>query len=200
MNESTSILDLPTDPVGGGSVSNNISINASESNNFSQQGSQAPGPNLSLDQTTINQIVSGIQQASISGATQLPSRDIPMITTNLSNDAQVQPNYVPLPPKNSVDYIKEYEETDDMIDNYNKNSNRQNSLDDMYNEIQTPLLLAVLYFLFQLPFFRKFLYSYFPVLFSNDGNLNINGFGFTSVLFGLIFYILNKVTNHFSAF
>jgi hypothetical protein len=194
MNESTSILDLPTDPVGGGSVSNNISLTANESN------SQSPGPNLSLDQTTINQIVSGIQQASVSGATQLQSRDIPMITTNLSNDAQVQPNYVPLPPQNSVDYIKEYEETSDMIDNYNRNANRQNSLDDMYNEIQTPLLLAVLYFLFQLPFFRKFLYSYFPVLFSNDGNLNINGFGFTSILFGLIFYILNKVTNHFSAF
>jgi hypothetical protein len=194
MNESTSILDLPTDPVGGGSVSNNISLNASEPNGPNGQS------NLSLDQTTINQIVSGIQQASVSGATQLPSRDIPMTTTNLSNDAQVQPNYVPLPPKNSVDYIKEYEDTDDMIDTYNKNTNRQNSLDDMYNEIQTPLLLAVLYFLFQLPFFRKFLYSYFPVLFSNDGNLNINGFGFTSVLFGLVFYILNKVTNHFSAF
>jgi hypothetical protein len=194
MNESTSILDLPTDPVGGGSVSNNISINASE------QISQAQSPNLSLDQTTINQIVSGIQQASVSGATLLPSRDIPMITTNLSTDSQVQPNYVPLPPKNSVDYIKDYEDADDMIDSYNKNANRQNSLDDMYNEIQTPLLLAVLYFLFQLPFFRKFLYSYFPVLFSNDGNLNVNGFGFTSILFGLIFYILNKVTNHFSAF
>ena len=200
MNESTSILDLPTDPVGGGNVSNNISINASEQNNISRQLGQSQGPNLSLDQTTINQIVSGIQQASISGATQLSSRDIPMITSNISNDAQIQPNYVPPPPQNNVDYIKEYEQTSDMIDNYNRNTNRQNSLDDMYNEIQTPLLLAVLYFLFQLPFFRKFLYSYFPVLFSNDGNLNINGFGFTSILFGLIFYILNKVTNHFSAF
>ena len=193
MNESTSILDLPTDPVGGGSVSNNISLNTSEPNSLS-------GPNLSLDQTTINQIVSGIQQASVSGTTQLPSRDIPMITTNLSNDAQVQPNYVPQPPQNGVDYIKDYEEASDMIDNYNKNANRQNSLDDMYNEIQTPLLLSVLYFFFQLPFFIKFLYSYFPVLFSNDGNLNINGFGFTSILFGLVFYVLNKVTNHFSAF
>jgi hypothetical protein len=70
----------------------------------------------------------------------------------------------------------------------------------MYNEIQTPLLLSVLYFLFQLPFFRKFLYGYFPILFSNDGNLNINGFMFSSVLFGLIFYGLNKVTTHFGAF
>jgi hypothetical protein len=87
-----------------------------------------------------------------------------------------------------------------MVDDYNKNTQRQNSLDDMYNEIQTPLLLAVLYFLFQLPFFRKFLFSYFPVLFSNDGNLNINGFVFTSVLFGLLFYLTNKISTHFGVF
>lgn len=197
--ESTSILDLPTDPIGGGNISNNISLTASETqsmsnnNNNSQQG-------FSLDQTTISQIVNGLQQATISGATQLPSRDIPMTTTGHSNDPQVQPNYVPPPPPQSIDYIKNYEQTSDMINEYNRNSQRQNTLDDTYNEIQTPLLLAVLYFLFQLPFFRKFLYSYFPVLFSNDGNLNINGFLFTSVLFGLLFYTLNKLTTHFGAF
>ena len=87
-----------------------------------------------------------------------------------------------------------------MINSYNSNLKRQNNLDDAYNEIQTPLLLAVLYFLFQLPFFRKFLFTYLPVLFSNDGNLNINGFLFTSILFGLLFYVLNKLSNHFNAF
>ena len=197
MSDSTSILDLPTDPVGGGNVSNNIVISASE--NANQQLSQSGG-GLSLDQSTISQIVNSLQQASISGATQLSSRDIPMNTNNIAADPQVQPNYVPTPHQNQDDYIKSYEQTSDMVDRYNTNLNRQNSLDDMYNEIQTPLLLSVLYFLFQLPFFRKFLYGYFPILFSNDGNLNINGFMFSSVLFGLIFYGLNKVTTHFGAF
>ena len=96
--------------------------------------------------------------------------------------------------------IKNYEQTSDMINEYNKNARHHDSLDDMYNEIQTPLLLAVLYFLFQLPFFRKFLFQYFPALFSNDGNFNINGFLFTSVLFGLLFYSLNKITNQFGSF
>jgi hypothetical protein len=196
MSDSTSILDLPTDPVGGGNISNNISMSATE-HVVPQSG--PPPAGLSLDQSTISQIVNGLQQASISGATQLPSRDIPMTTTGHSTDPQVQPNYVPQP-QTPVDYIKNYEETSDMIDEYNKNTRQQNSLDDMYNEIQTPLLLAVLYFLFQLPFFRKFLFSYFPILFSNDGNFNINGFIFSSVLFGLLFYTLNKVTNHFGAF
>jgi hypothetical protein len=196
MSDSTSILDLPTDPVGGGNVSNNIIMSATE-NVVPQSGQLQAG--LSLDQSTISQIVNGLQQASISGATQLPSRDIPMNTSGHSTDPQVQPNYVPQP-ENPIDYIKNYEQTSDMINEYNRNTQQQNSLDDMYNEIQTPLLLAVLYFLFQLPFFRKFLFSYFPILFSNDGNFNINGFIFSSVLFGLLFYILNKVTNHFGAF
>jgi hypothetical protein len=196
MSDSTSILDLPTDPVGGGNISNNISMSATE--NVAQQPGQ-PSAGFSLDQSTISLIVNGLQQASISGATLLPSRDIPMTTTGHSTDPQIQPNYVPQP-QNPVDYIKNYEESSDMVDEYNKNMSHQNSLDDMYNEIQTPLLLAVLYFLFQLPFFRKFLFSYFPILFSNDGNFNINGFIFSSVLFGLLYYTLNKVTNHFGAF
>jgi hypothetical protein len=120
-----------------------------------------------------------------------------MNTQALSNDPQIQPNYVP---QNKIDYITNNEKTEDIIDSYNKKTNHKNSLDEMYNEIQTPLLLAVLYFLFQLPFFRKFLFRNFPILFSNDGNLNINGFLFTSVIFGFFFYILNKITNQFSVF
>jgi len=202
MSESTSILDLPTDPIGGGNISNNISMNASENMQIPQQQQQNPsqgGGGFSLDQSTISQIVSGLQQATISGATQLSSRDIPMTSTSHNIDPNIQPNYVPPPPQN-MDYIRDYEQTSDMVNNYNNNVYRQNSLDDMYNEIQTPLLLAVLYFLFQLPFFRKILFGYFPVLFSNDGNLNINGFLFTSVLFGLLYYLLNKTTTHFGTF
>jgi hypothetical protein len=205
----TSIFDLPTDPTNG---SERQSVVQNTMQQGIQQGMQSGMPpnmqpdmnagaasSITLDQTTINQIVNGLQQASATGATQLPSRDIPMTTTGHSNDPQIQPNYVP-PPQNNIDYIKNYEQTSDMINEYNKNARHQDSIDDMYNEIQTPLLLAVLYFLFQLPFFRKFLFQYFPALFSKDGNFNINGFLFTSVLFGLLFYSLNKITNQFGSF
>ena len=195
MSDSTNILDLPTDPAGGGNVSNNISITANEI----KQPAPQSNAGISLDQTTISQIVNGLQQASITGVTQLPSRDIPMSTNGITTDPYVQPNYVPEIPQQQ-DYIKNYETNEDMINNYNRNSQNADSLDEMYSEIQTPLLLAVLYFLFLLPFFRKNLYTYFPILFSVDGNLNINGFLFTSILFGLIFYMLNKITSHFGKF
>lgn len=190
MGDTTSILDLPTDPAGGGNISNNISISASEIKQNS---------GVTLDQTTISQIVNGLQQASSTGVTQLPSRDISMSTNNITTDPHVQTNYVPQV-SNQNDYIKNYETSEDMINGYNKNAHYKDSLDEMYSEIQTPLLLSVLYFLFQLPFFRKNLLTYFPILFSTDGNFNINGFVFSSILFGLMFYLLNKITLHFGKF
>ena len=192
MSETTSILDLPTDPIGGGNITNNISISAQEK--------QQTASGMSLDQTTINQIINGLQQANLTGATQLPSRDIPMTTNGISADPQVMPNYVPPPPQQGIDYIKNYEQTSDMINNYNRGKQMNDSLDDMYNEIQTPILLSVLYFLFQLPFFKRFLYTYIPFLFSNDGNYNINGYLFTSVLFGILFHLLMKTTSYFGTF
>lgn len=209
MSDTTSIMDLPTDPVNGGNVSNNnMTIRATENvqlpsipQQLPSQGTNGSTP-MSLDQSTINMIVSGLQQASTTGATQLPSRDIPMTTNNIMQDAQTQPNYVPQPKPHGMhmDYIDNYERTEDMLHNYAKNTRRSDALDDMYNEIQIPLLIGVLYFLFQLPVFRKYLLQFFPVLFSVDGNLNINGYIFTSILFGLMYYMLNKITMHFGVF
>jgi hypothetical protein len=197
MSESTSILDLPTDPIGNNG--NNISLSATENNvaNHTNYQNSSSNGEINLDQSTISQIVSGLQKASLSGITQLASRDIPMST---SIDPQIQTNYIPPTNPLNKDYIEEYENSSEIVNDYNKNQVNQNSLDEIYNEIQVPLLLAVLYFLFQLPFFRKFLFSYLPILFSNDGNLNINGFLFTSILFGLIFYLLNKITSQFGFF
>ena len=192
MSDTTSILDLPTDPAGGNNNAN-VNIQASE------MSKQVP-TSMTLDQMTINQRVSGLHQASSTGATQLPSRDIAMTTNNIVQDPHIQPNYIPPPPQTQnqmLDYTQPNEDPEDIVENYNSNKKYSDSLDEMYSEIQTPLLIAALYFLFQLPFFRKYLLSYFPILFSMDGNLNINGFLFMSALFGILFYLLNKITVHF---
>ena len=163
-----------------------------------QQQQQQPQKNnsqLSLDQITISQIVNGLQQASLAGATTLPSRDIPQNTEQLTNDAQIQPNYVP--PPQIRDYINE---SDNDIDNYYKNEQQQHSLDAIYDELQAPLLLAVLYFLFQLPFFKKNVFRYLPFLCHSDGNYNFNGLVFTCGLFGFIYYSLSKTVKRFSKF
>jgi hypothetical protein len=196
----TSINDLPTDPTAGGSVGGSVvnEVNNGQMGQQQQQQQQQPQKNnsqLSLDQITISQIVNGLQQASLAGATTLPSRDIPQNTEQLTNDAQIQPNYVP--PPQIRDYINE---SDNDIDNYYKNEQQQHSLDAIYDELQAPLLLAVLYFLFQLPFFKKNVFRYLPFLCHSDGNYNFNGLVFTCGLFGFIYYSLSKTVKRFSKF
>ncbi len=84
-SDTTSIMDLPTDPTGGGSIGGNVSLSINETNhvipNVNSGGqSQGQGQGVSLDQSTINQIINGLQQASSAGLTQLQSRDIPRNT------------------------------------------------------------------------------------------------------------------------
>lgn len=200
MSETTSINDLPTDPAGGGGSNITLSATETQMSPLGQTNNGSNNNNISLDQTTISQIVNGLQQATIAGATKLPSRDIPMNTNGITQDPYIQPNYVPILPPSAGNYIDHQQTNQDIINEYNRAHQRTHVLDDMYTEIQTPLLLGILYFLFQLPFFKRNLSLYLPALFSSDGNMNLNGYIFNSILFGLLYYMMNKITNHFEAF
>jgi hypothetical protein len=207
MSDSTSILDLPTDPVGGGNVSNNITMSATESI-AQKQGQSNAG--LSLDQSTISQIVSGLQHASISGATQLPSRDIPMTTSNMMNDAQIKPNFIPNPqaqvqaqgqnvnqygprPMPSNNYIEEHEQDMTSEEKYRKSQNDNSNAENIYKLMQIPVIVGILYFVFQLPVMRKYVLKFIPSVFNPDGNYNISGLIFMSSLFAASFFGLSKV-------
>ena len=63
----------------------------------------------------------------------------------------------------------------------------------IYSELQFPLLLGILYFIFQMPIFKNTLFQYFTFLFSSDGNYNINGLTFLSIIFSLTYYILENI-------
>jgi hypothetical protein len=187
-DNTTNIHDLPSEPP---TAHGNVKMTINEP----VSGMPNSAPQLSLNQETINQIVNGLQQASLSGATSLPSRDIPMNTDSITNDPRTQPNYVP--PPEMRDYINHY--NNDM-QRYEHTERTQHSLDALYDELQTPLLLAVLYFLFQLPFFKKTIFKYLPFFCNMDGNYNFNGLMFTCGLFGFIYYSLSKTMNNFNKF
>ena len=123
----TSINDLPTDPTGGGSIGGNISLVANETSSYKnqvipqQQQQPQMSQSMSLDQSTISQIVNGLQQASIAGATSLPSRDIPQNTQQLTHDPEIKANYVPSASPDHTDYIKdepaEYDYPEERVKN-----------------------------------------------------------------------------------
>jgi hypothetical protein len=174
MDNSTNINELPA-------TSGNVSLSINDNS----------PPSTSLDENTIQQIISGIQKASTSGITQLPSRDIPQTVQHITHDEQIHQEYIP---KSNI--------TADYIENYHELPQHAavSKLDKLYDEIQIPLLISILYFLFQLPIFKKLMFQYLPILFSKDGNTNIYGYTFTSTLFGILFYILIKSMNLFNQF
>jgi hypothetical protein len=186
----TSIHDLPTEASVGGSIGGTIVGGVSVDH--------PPNSSITLDDKSISQIVNGIQQASLAGATQLPSRDIPLQTEQLTNDPQIQPNYIPKPSQKDIDYIND--SNTNNINEYYRAEKNQHTLDDLYDELQAPLLLSVLYLLFQLPIFRKTVFTYLPFFCNTDGNYNFNGFVFTCALFGFIYYSLTKTVKYFSKF
>jgi hypothetical protein len=164
--------------------------NTQMQNPMMQQISSQPSEENKID---YNEMIKQLQQATKAGATGLPSRDIPTDTNQIHTDVQIKPNFVP--ETDNTDYIRNYQSQQDLISQSNTNQHNIDSLDSFYNEFQFPLLIAVLYFLFQLPIFRKTIKNVLPSLYGNDANPNLNGYMFNSVLFATIFYALVKIVN-----
>ena len=204
MSGTTSIDSLPSDPtVSAGVPVQNVQMEIKEKHvtyepNVKETDGNTRGMPSVVQQKQMNSIVSGIQQAAAAGATTLPSRDIPMNQNRVQLDNQADPNYVP---QNKVpDYIQNHDTEQQFLEQAQRNINKQDNLDVIYSELQIPILISLLFFLFNLPFFKKTMNTYAEFLFQKDGNYNIYGFAFTSTLFGILFYVLKSILNHFSTF
>tara|TARA_Y100001980_G_C14553278_1_gene338399 strand:+ start:1422 stop:2090 length:669 start_codon:yes stop_codon:yes gene_type:complete len=211
-NGTTSISQLPISnqvptsnelPLQNQSNNNNIVLTQNEvvaettaqlANPMMQQiPTKAPEQNQLQNQNNYNEMINQLQKATLAGATGLPSRDIPSDPAQINNDAQVKPNFIP--ETQNTDYISNSQSPEDLITQNNNKQNTLDSLDAFYNEFQLPLLVSVLYFLFQLPIFKKNLKKILPSLFGNDGNPTFYGYLFNSLLFSSLFYILIKIVN-----
>ena len=162
-----------------------------------QQGVNNNGNNNgnNNDNNNINDFVTSIQSAVSSGSLSLPSRDIPQTQTHITQDDEIKQNFIP---GDNDDYIDEYRTKHDIINNYMKKQENNNKADDFYNKLQTPILMSVLYFIFQLPVVRKLFLKLFPAFYHKDGNLNLTGFIVNSVLFSISYYIINYSIDYFS--
>ena len=162
-----------------------------------QQMQQQQQADPTVAQRQLNQFVTGLQQASAAGMTALPSRDIPQNQEQLARDLQMRPNYVPSPaddPNGTGDYIA-YDDgpsVGDVLQRQQERDRHANHLDSVYDELQVPLFIAVLFFLFQLPVVRKQLLKYLPSLFNAEGNPTITGYMVNSGLFALTYYVLRR--------
>jgi|LauGreDrversion4_2_1035121.scaffolds.fasta_scaffold00900_16 hypothetical protein len=200
MSDTTNLADLPTNPVMGDSQ--NIVLQTRDSQpqyspNVDTVSSTKQSAQTSLeinDQKLMNEFITGIQQASASGATSLPSRDIPNNTTVHFADEQIQPNFVPR--QEQSDYIHTNDTEQDILARRMNNKNSRDSLEILYDEFQIPIIIGLLYFIFQLPVVRSKFLTILPSLHNNDGNPNLSGYILNSVLFGVLYYVFSKVLVH----
>lgn len=158
-----------------------------------QQGPQAPQPQAPQQQSgesiDINSFITGIQNAAANGGLQLPSRDIPQSQNHLTQDSQLKPNYIP---ESNTDYIENSYNHNEIINQNKRKETNINNLDSLYDDIHIPIILAVIYFVFQLPIIKKNTLKYIPSLFSKDGNYNFSGYIVTSIAFASSYYFIMK--------
>jgi hypothetical protein len=126
------------------------------------------------------------------------NRGIPNDTESYQNDEHMIPNHIPTA-KLTTDYLREYEDRmAKMTEVHQKEKYRTDLISSLYDELQTPILIGVLFFLFQIPFINVFMFKYlsFMKIYNDDGNLNLYGLIFKSCLFGLIYFWFVRITTY----
>jgi hypothetical protein len=195
MSDTTNLADLPSDPHAGGGSENVVLQTTDRPTQYSPTVESSGVPSSQIDeQKVMNELVSGIQQASASGATALPSRDIPQNTVHFS-DEEVKPNFVPQT-EQQPDYIQNTDTEQDILARRMKSQNSRDSLEILYDEFQIPIIICLLYFIFQLPVVKSKFLSILPSLYNMDGNPNLTGYIINSAFFGMAYYVISKSLNH----
>lgn len=183
--ETTSLDALPSNT---GATNNNVVMTATEKSE--------PSNNMEMQENINNELINGIQQAAASGGTMLPSRDIPTDTQVMQSDETIKPNFVP--ESNNSDYITKHETTDEIVKQNQKKENISNHWDKIFNELNIPILIAVLYFIFQLPIIQGQFSSFLPSFYTQSGSIKLTGRLVQGFSFGLIIYVcsqLNSILN-----
>ena len=140
MSDATSISSLPA-PVSDNQQQqvqqinqNNIKMEVQEQIATAQQTPAQPNVPLAptdVDPNAMNKVLTGLQQAQMQGMTQLPSRDIPMQTHQMTQDKQIQPNYVPDNEKG--DYIKDEDTYETLL------QKKKEKLNEMFKDSNSHL-------------------------------------------------------------
>lgn len=202
MNDSvTRISDLPDLPSNAQTGNTYLPINIHQNPYGNNAGNMQP-PTQQAPRMDTHGNMSPDQMAAIQNMShqRLPSRDIHIDPADYLQDEETQPLYIPRSGVSS-DFVRDYENvTEKKIRSREQEKHRERLIDRILNEIQVPLLVGVLFFLFQLPFINGMLFSRlsFLSLYDSSGNINYSGILVKSFMFASIFYSINKFSTWIS--
>jgi len=115
--------------------------------------------------------------------TKLPERDIPRETIQHVADPQAHVHYMPPKPQDYIPLAPAQSRFE-----YSK----------LLEEFRIPILLSLLYFVFQMQAFQGFLRRLVPMMFAETGQLTSNGTMMKSALFGSAYYAMTLFLEHLS--
>jgi hypothetical protein len=172
----TDLADLPALPLDGEPVQ----LHTRDKNVVVENQAAQLQEMREQDTKDMNSFVTGIQEASAAGALRLPQRDVPQNQEHLTQDQQIRANYVPA---YTHDYIGEGPTSEDIISQHATKQKTHANVDNVLDMLQVPIILSILYFAFQMPVMRKFVFEKLPFLFAKDGNPTTIGSAIVSVAF-----------------
>lgn len=156
--------------------------------------------NTNQKMPSMNNILNEISNSSM----HIPSRDIP---TQQYPSSQLDPNSnvdfigkteldenesYNVPKKTRFAEKEEEEEVYDVDDNIDENG--LNNMENIFKLFQMPILIMLLFFIFQLPIIKLWEFQYIPFIFSQDGNWNFMGIIINGMLFTFAYLFLQKLT------
>ena len=131
----------------------------------------------------------------------LPSRDIPRNTDGYMQDIETTANYIPAP-KLTSDYIRSFQDDDEIaIREHKQKKHKERLIDTLLTELQIPIFIAILFFIYQMPLLDRLIFKKFSFLtiYNEDGNFNFNGLVIKSILFGLSYAVATRVVEIISS-
>lgn len=200
----TRIMDLPDGPPTRGPAGPGLGMDSGFSNTYmpmdvhpNPYGMPPPPPGgIMPPQHTQGRAATSQFAPPAEEHVRLPQRDIPMNVSQHMQDEQVQPNYIPPPPKLTSDYIQEYQVSQDRkIREYEEKKLREKSREHWLDDLLIPILVGLLYFVYQLPLINTLVFKRFSFLsiHREDGNFNLLGLTLKAALFAMSYYSIHKV-------
>lgn len=176
--------------------SNNINLTTTEKNELINNNGVQELADRKMEESVNHELINGLQQAATVGSTQLPSRDIPIDTNQIQSDESIKPNFVPQE-NVETDYITKHQTTEEIIRQNQNKADISNQWDQLYKELNLPILIASLFFIFQLPVVQKQFVTMLPFCYSEGGNIKLTGRLTQCFVFGLIILFSSKIVQFF---
>jgi hypothetical protein len=167
------------------------SIDQLPMSNMNDSNTQTTTYNPNIVETAPTDVLQQIREELSNITNPLPSRDIPQNTLSVVQDIQTTPNYIPS--SNQYDYIDQDVNNNKVVSSYERLERISDGVNSLYEEFQYPLLIGILYFIFQLPIFKTSISIHFPYLITKENTYNLYGYLFVSFLYSLSFTFLFKI-------